>query len=275
MVALKKLWMNWGLELIDFRPREWREWYIQEGSKRRNQGIRIRVWIFYYTSMWPFTLITLSLAFVFSDKNALGWFIPKFFRYWSSVVAFICDLRCPGLHSVADPSWKGVLDAPHNPWLWFHRVEWHLLTQITGWATFMDSPYDHCTKALRRGSCLHKVWRELRYSHRRHGSSLSRNRHLVLPVLPSLPTSQSSPGCIHNESLNTRANNWVSFSKCLRWVRRDWRLNCQDFSGAPEVKNPISNAEETGSIPDWGTNIPHAVGQLSPCVTTTESTCHN
>ena len=133
----------------------------------------------------------------------MGWIIPKFFRYWSSMVAFICDLRCPGLHSVADLSWKGVLDAPHSPWLWFHRVEGHLLTQITGWATFMDFPYDNCTKAFWRGSCLDKVWKELRYSHQRHGSSLSRNCHIMLPVLPSFPTSQASPGCIHYESLNT------------------------------------------------------------------------
>ena len=61
-------------------------------------------------------------------------------------------------------------------------------------------------------------------------------------------------------------------------------------------KNPPSNAEDAGSIPGWGTKIPCATGQLSPCVlqleslrtTTTESahsgtcmpqlekpTCHN
>ena len=36
------------------------------------------------------------------------------------------------------------------------------------------------------------------------------------------------------------------------------------------VKNPPANAEDTGSIPGPGTKIPHAVGQLSPCASTTE-----
>ena len=34
------------------------------------------------------------------------------------------------------------------------------------------------------------------------------------------------------------------------------------------VKNPPSNTEDTGSIPGWGTKIPHAVGQLSSCAST-------
>ena len=34
------------------------------------------------------------------------------------------------------------------------------------------------------------------------------------------------------------------------------------------VGNPPSNAGDAGSIPGWGTRIPHAVGQLSPCATT-------
>ena len=36
------------------------------------------------------------------------------------------------------------------------------------------------------------------------------------------------------------------------------------------VKNPPSNAGDTGSIPVWGTKIPHAAGQLSPHTATTE-----
>ena len=36
------------------------------------------------------------------------------------------------------------------------------------------------------------------------------------------------------------------------------------------VKNPPSNAGDVGSMPGGGTKIPHAVGQLSPCATTTE-----
>ena len=34
------------------------------------------------------------------------------------------------------------------------------------------------------------------------------------------------------------------------------------------VKSPPSNARDAGSIPDWGTKIPHAAEQqLSPCTT--------
>ena len=48
-----------------------------------------------------------------------------------------------------------------------------------------------------------------------------------------------------------------------------------DFPGGPVVKNPPSNAGDTGSIPDQGTKIPHAVGQLSPGATTAEPVHHN
>ena len=34
------------------------------------------------------------------------------------------------------------------------------------------------------------------------------------------------------------------------------------------VKNPPSNAGDSGSIPGWGTRVPHAAGQLSPLTTT-------
>ena len=39
------------------------------------------------------------------------------------------------------------------------------------------------------------------------------------------------------------------------------------------VKNSPSNAGDAGSIPDQGTKIPHAAGQLNPGATTTEPTC--
>ena len=42
------------------------------------------------------------------------------------------------------------------------------------------------------------------------------------------------------------------------------------FPGGPVVKNQPANAGDTGSIPSWGTKIPHAVEQLSLCTTTTE-----
>ena len=53
------------------------------------------------------------------------------------------------------------------------------------------------------------------------------------------------------------------------WVERYLK---RDFPGGPVVKNPPYNAGDTDLIPGQGTNIPYAVGQLSPCVTTTELT---
>ena len=41
------------------------------------------------------------------------------------------------------------------------------------------------------------------------------------------------------------------------------------------VKNPPSNAGDTGSIPGQRTKIPHATGQLSPRTATTEPVRHN
>ena len=41
------------------------------------------------------------------------------------------------------------------------------------------------------------------------------------------------------------------------------------------VKNPPSSAGDVGSIPGWGTRIPHAAGQLGPHATTAELACHN
>ena len=34
---------------------------------------------------------------------------------------------------------------------------------------------------------------------------------------------------------------------------KDW-----DFHGGPVVKNPACNTRDSGSIPGWGTKIPHA-----------------
>ena len=48
----------------------------------------------------------------------------------------------------------------------------------------------------------------------------------------------------------------------------------QDFPGVAVDKNLPANSGDTGSNPLSG-KIPHAAEQLSPCPTTTESTCHN
>ena len=46
---------------------------------------------------------------------------------------------------------------------------------------------------------------------------------------------------------------------------------CCDFPGGPVVKNLPPNAGDAGSIPGWGTKIPHAKGQLSLCTKTREA----
>ena len=46
------------------------------------------------------------------------------------------------------------------------------------------------------------------------------------------------------------------------------------FPGGPVVKNPPSNARDTGSIPGQGSKIPRAIGQISPCCTTREKPPH-
>ena len=47
----------------------------------------------------------------------------------------------------------------------------------------------------------------------------------------------------------------------------------RDFPDRPVVKNPPCNAGDVGSIPGWGTKLPHAVEQLNLHVTTTEPAC--
>ena len=47
-----------------------------------------------------------------------------------------------------------------------------------------------------------------------------------------------------------------------------YQKNTKDFPGGSLVKNLPSNAGDAGLTPGWGTGIPHAEGQLSPCVTT-------
>ena len=41
------------------------------------------------------------------------------------------------------------------------------------------------------------------------------------------------------------------------------KRHLEDFPDGPVVKNLPSNAGDIGSIPGWGTKIPHAVGQLA------------
>ena len=49
----------------------------------------------------------------------------------------------------------------------------------------------------------------------------------------------------------------------------------RDFSGVQWSKNQPCNAGDVGSIPGWGTKIPHAAEQLSLHSTTREPACHD
>ena len=75
---------------------------------------------------------------------------------------------------------------------------------------------------------------------------ISRGNSDVPPPPPTLEmlsvTSQSS-------------SKWRSFFKNKK--------SCRDFSGSPVVKNPLSTAEDAGSIPGQGTEISYAAGELS------------
>ena len=46
------------------------------------------------------------------------------------------------------------------------------------------------------------------------------------------------------------------------------KAKIRDFPDSPVVKNLPPNAGDTGSVPARGSKIPHAMGQLSPSVTT-------
>ena len=62
-----------------------------------------------------------------------------------------------------------------------------------------------------------------------------------------------------------RANEFLRTQAILRFPR--------DFPDGPVVKNPPCKAGNMGSIPSWGTKIPHAEEQLSQLAATTVPTC--
>ena len=77
---------------------------------------------------------------------------------------------------------------------------------------------------------------------------------------------QSSLCCSAHSHLPPIIHPWLSPLKLLFW----------DFPGSPAVKNWPSSAGDLGSIPAWGTKIPHAPGQVKPCTTTTDKpACRN
>ena len=64
----------------------------------------------------------------------------------------------------------------------------------------------------------------------------------------------------------------ISSLLVFKWLTRCYQnRGTWDFPAGPVVKNPPANAGDTGSIPDLGTRIPHAMGQLSLQAKTTEA----
>ena len=53
------------------------------------------------------------------------------------------------------------------------------------------------------------------------------------------------------------------------------KTTMRHFPGGPVVSNLPSNAGDVGSIPGWGTKIPHAVRQLRLHAVTNEPVRHN
>ena len=87
---------------------------------------------------------------------------------------------------------------------------------------------------------------------------------------PSSVNSPSSQNKLKNDKLGLEIilKNSISYPLTFKIY------TTQDFSGDPVVKNPPSNARDTGSIPGPGTKIPHAMEQQSLFSTTTEPTSH-
>ena len=60
----------------------------------------------------------------------------------------------------------------------------------------------------------------------------------------------------------------LSFNKKNFFLKKkrknSFKFICE-ISQCPVVKNPPSNAGNSGSVADWGTKIPHAVGEVRPC----------
>ena len=56
-------------------------------------------------------------------------------------------------------------------------------------------------------------------------------------------------------------------------VRKDKLFRASEkLEELEELKNLPHNAGDAGLIPDWGTKIPHALGQLRTCAKTIRST---
>ena len=92
------------------------------------------------------------------------------------------------------------------------------------------------------------------------------------------PTQGSNLGVLHCRQIlyqlshqgSPRILEQVAISFYFHPIMLYRKPRCRDFPGGPAVKTPASNAGDVGSISGWGTNIPSALWQLSPCTMTRE-----
>ena len=68
------------------------------------------------------------------------------------------------------------------------------------------------------------------------------------------------------ERNNTNWVDGVNERKVISYIK----TTLLDLLGGPVVKNPSYNARDMSLIPHQGTNIPHAIGQISQCSPTSE-----
>ena len=84
-----------------------------------------------------------------------------------------------------------------------------------------------------------------------------------------------SPSCKHTEAVKAMETKICAGASGFRKIKgkklRQKKISTRiqeaiswDFLGGPGVKNLHSNPREVGSTPNWGTQIPHALGQVSP-----------
>ena len=59
----------------------------------------------------------------------------------------------------------------------------------------------------------------------------------------------------------------ISIEKKKQNTHAQKKTKSRDFPGGPVVKNLPCNTEDMGTVPGWGTRNPHAISQLSLCVT--------
>ena len=107
--------------------------------------------------------------------------------------------------------------------------------------------------------------------------------HIYNGILLSLKIEWNNAMCSNMDGPRDYHTKWsksdrerqISYDITYTWNLKKKKKGYRDFPGGPVVKNPPSSAGDAGSIPGRRNKIPHAAGQLSPCITTTKPAHHN